>query len=298
MTRFNVILYYFILFILRNVRGWVLFRAYLSEIPELGIFADGCYDMSKRGGTSGTISYENAILASNLIIDRHSELEEGSVGFARKYMEISRIGTRMVTADQIYHLGFESGGQIEYQQESQGWKISKRKLFLKQEAELCGEVLRRIEAREKAVHRLRVASNKLFRFYVEDIGDFKRRSLNIVVIVSGNNSVSNNQNDDENNNNNDINNDDNNDNNNDDNNQENGKNNDVKTSSSLKKIVNSTKNNTQPNKNGNLSDFSVSQKSNLSLSQKSDASYTEYFVAKATAESLTVILKENITDMR
>jgi hypothetical protein len=27
----------------RNVRGWFLFRTNLKEIPELGIFADGCY---------------------------------------------------------------------------------------------------------------------------------------------------------------------------------------------------------------------------------------------------------------
>lgn len=31
----------------RNVRGWMLFRHSLIEIPELGIYADGCYDAVK-----------------------------------------------------------------------------------------------------------------------------------------------------------------------------------------------------------------------------------------------------------
>lgn len=31
----------------KNVRGWTIFRSALYEIPELGIYADGCYDATK-----------------------------------------------------------------------------------------------------------------------------------------------------------------------------------------------------------------------------------------------------------
>lgn len=51
----------------RNVKGWVIFRQALQEIPELGIYADSCYDafkgpsmrdlLDKRAGASVLLAY-------------------------------------------------------------------------------------------------------------------------------------------------------------------------------------------------------------------------------------------------
>jgi hypothetical protein len=67
----------------RNVRGWILFRAYLSEIPELGIFIEGCYDINAKGPSLGSLADTRAMVASNEIVVRESDVIEGTADFMR-----------------------------------------------------------------------------------------------------------------------------------------------------------------------------------------------------------------------
>ena len=85
-----------------NVRGWVLFRHPLLEIPELGIYADGCYDAIK--GTSVTaLLNTRAMIAFQELIDPklRDKVKEGGIQFKRRFGELSRSGSRNVNTDQI-----------------------------------------------------------------------------------------------------------------------------------------------------------------------------------------------------
>lgn len=112
-----------------------------------------------------------AVVASEDLVSRTSTTLEGTADFARKYMEVSRVGTRMVAADQTFQQSASppSFDHVAHQKGSQGFTVSQRKSFVLQEAELSAEVIRRIEAREAAIERLQAASKKVYRSYIEDV---------------------------------------------------------------------------------------------------------------------------------
>jgi hypothetical protein len=85
----------------RNVKGWVIFRQALEEIPELGIYADSCYDAFKGPSTRDLLDRRAEFAATDLL--RHKAEGgplEGTAGFKRRFLEVSRAGSRMVMAAQ------------------------------------------------------------------------------------------------------------------------------------------------------------------------------------------------------
>jgi hypothetical protein len=58
---------------------------------------------------------------------------------------------------------------VEHQRGTKGFTISKRKAFVLQEAEMSAEVIRRIEGREAAIERLKAASQRVYKSYIEDV---------------------------------------------------------------------------------------------------------------------------------
>ena len=187
----------------RNVRGWCLFRSYLGEIPEVGIFIAGCYDWSDKNENTAIVSYKNAGIASDIIIHRSGELNEGTADFKRRFMEVSRVGTLMVTESQVDQLHHSSGANIDHQDCYQinlnintningnlngdlnsdlklssdvksdfklNFKLKKeRKSYQLKESELTSEVLKSIERREIAIWNLRSRSHNLFQYHAENL---------------------------------------------------------------------------------------------------------------------------------
>jgi hypothetical protein len=64
----------------RSTRGWVLYRCSLLEIPDLGIFADSCYDAFKVNSSVSDSLNKRADQAYADIVDRHNvDAPDGSV---------------------------------------------------------------------------------------------------------------------------------------------------------------------------------------------------------------------------
>ena len=183
----------------RNVRGWCLFRSYLGEIPEVGIFVEGCYDWSDKNENTAIVSYKNAGIASDIIVDRNSKLNEGTADFKRRFMEVSRVGTMMVTESQTDQLHHDSGTNIDHQERYQinldfeedrkkdknkkiklnsdvksdlklNFKLIKeRKNFQLKESGLTAEVLKTIENREISIRNLKSKSHDLNKYHAENL---------------------------------------------------------------------------------------------------------------------------------
>ena len=86
----------------RNVRGWVVFRTALFEIPELGIYADGCYDATKGKSVTALLDARADIAYKELLDESMNEgIKEGSVQFKRRFSELSRSGSRTINTDQM-----------------------------------------------------------------------------------------------------------------------------------------------------------------------------------------------------
>ena len=151
-----------------NVRGWVLFRLHLTEIPELGIYAEACYDMN-AGPSFTAVQDARAVIAQKtlLIPVLESGVKEGTAKFKRNYTEVTRAGNRLKVADQTEAMFHSSYNGVERQTGERAYAVSKRKTYLLQEAELAAEVTKRIESREVALKRLQLASHAVFRAYIE-----------------------------------------------------------------------------------------------------------------------------------
>jgi hypothetical protein len=86
----------------KNVRGWALFRCTLIEIPELGIFAESCYDAFK-GPSLGDILDSKSKRAFHELVDiKNFKIVDGSVQFKRRFAEMSRAGNRIINMDQTF----------------------------------------------------------------------------------------------------------------------------------------------------------------------------------------------------
>ena len=92
--------------IFANVNGWTITRQQLQEIPEMDIYADGCYAPAtlETGGESisarmynRTGSVMTELLKTNT--DGSDALQTGSAAFKRRFAELARVGNRMVVAD-------------------------------------------------------------------------------------------------------------------------------------------------------------------------------------------------------
>jgi len=84
------------------VRGWTIFRTALYEIPELGIYADGCYDAVQGKSVTGLLDQRAAIAYQELLAhDHEGKIKDGSVQFKRRFSELSRAGSRTINTDQI-----------------------------------------------------------------------------------------------------------------------------------------------------------------------------------------------------
>jgi hypothetical protein len=88
-----------------NVRGWELFRLHLLEIPEMGIYAENCYDINK-GPSLSSIADARAAVSESAIIRPEAEtgLREGTAKFQRNYTEVTRAGIRFKIADQTVQM--------------------------------------------------------------------------------------------------------------------------------------------------------------------------------------------------
>ena len=151
-----------------NVRGWALFRLHLTEIPELGIYAEACYDLN-TGPSFSAVQDARAVIAQKtlLIPVLESGVKEGTAKFKRNYIEVTRAGNRMKVADQTEAKFHSSYNGVERQTGERAYAVSKRKTYILQEAELAAEVTKRIESRELALKRLQLASHAVFRAYIE-----------------------------------------------------------------------------------------------------------------------------------
>lgn len=87
----------------KNTKGWVLFRVALSEIPEMGIRADNCYE-ALDGEPVINIMERKAAKAYEDLLDMKNEIKEGSNSFKEKFTEISRLGMRLINYDQTYQV--------------------------------------------------------------------------------------------------------------------------------------------------------------------------------------------------
>jgi hypothetical protein len=83
----------------RNVKGWTIFRCRLDEIPELGIYVDGCYG-ARTGPSMAVLMERRAEQAVKDLLLWDGKATEGTALFKRMFAEISRSGTRMVVTDQ------------------------------------------------------------------------------------------------------------------------------------------------------------------------------------------------------
>ena len=151
-----------------NVRGWVLFRLHLTEIPELGIYAEACYDMN-AGPSFTAVQDARAVIAQKtlLIPVEESGVKEGTAKFKRNYIEVTRAGGRLRIGDQMEAMFHSSYNGVERQTGERAYAVSKRKTYILKEAELAAEVTKRIESREIALKRLQIASHAVFRAYIE-----------------------------------------------------------------------------------------------------------------------------------
>jgi hypothetical protein len=87
----------------KNTKGWVLFRVALTEIPEMGIRADNCYE-ALDGEPVINIMERKAAKAYEDLLDMKNEIKEGSNSFKEKFTEISRLGMRLINYDQTYQV--------------------------------------------------------------------------------------------------------------------------------------------------------------------------------------------------
>eukprot|EP00605_Chrysophyceae_sp_TOSAG23-4_P001865 GSChrysophyteH1.ASY1.ANO1.2057.1 assembled CDS len=89
----------------RNNRGWALYRCSLMEIPDLGIFADSCYEATASNTGVAEALNRRAGYAMADIVNRHNlEAPDGSVQFKRRFAEIARSGQRVINQDQTDQL--------------------------------------------------------------------------------------------------------------------------------------------------------------------------------------------------
>ena len=90
----------------RNVRGWAVYRVSLMEIPDLGIFADSCYQaVSTKGPSVADSLNKRSDQAYSDIVDRNNfDAPDGSVQFKRRFAEMSRSGQRVINMDQTMQL--------------------------------------------------------------------------------------------------------------------------------------------------------------------------------------------------
>ena len=102
----------------RNARGWTLFRFTLFEIPELGIFADTCYQALGDGPSMTEILDNRATIANTELVSKTAGIVDGSVQFKRRFAEMSRAGTRVITLDQTAQLLRNNNLKAEMRNES------------------------------------------------------------------------------------------------------------------------------------------------------------------------------------
>lgn len=85
-----------------NVNGWNVFRYALEEIPEMDILASNCYPNPTRlpgdDNVMEKLSKRTGSVVSELITPG-SNISEGTADFKRRFGELSRTGTRMITVD-------------------------------------------------------------------------------------------------------------------------------------------------------------------------------------------------------
>ena len=88
-----------------NVRGWVLCRLYLTEIPEMGIFVESCYDMN-AGPSLSAINDARAVIAEEQLrlSENETGIHEGTSMFGRNFTQIIRVGNRMKITDQTLQM--------------------------------------------------------------------------------------------------------------------------------------------------------------------------------------------------
>ena len=87
----------------RNVKGWVLFRTKLHEIPELGIYVDGCYNAFRGPSVTELLRRRSEVAYRELLLFG-SGIDEGSAKFKRRFAEISRTGNKFIITDQTEQL--------------------------------------------------------------------------------------------------------------------------------------------------------------------------------------------------
>jgi hypothetical protein len=82
----------------KNVRDWVLVRQALKEIPEIGILASNTYQITD-GALVTEQFYKAADVAYNEIVAVDSKIAAGTHQFKRRFIEIARVGSKMVNSD-------------------------------------------------------------------------------------------------------------------------------------------------------------------------------------------------------
>jgi hypothetical protein len=84
-----------------NQSGWCIFRVSLNEIPELGIFADSCYDALKGPSVLELLEKKSKRAFKELVNKADNRCLEGTIQFRHRFGELVRFGTKSITADQI-----------------------------------------------------------------------------------------------------------------------------------------------------------------------------------------------------
>ena len=89
-----------------NVNGWSITRQQRQEIPEMDIYASGCYAPAtlEDGGqtVSARMNNQTGSALTELMRakdDGSNYLKDGSAAFKRRFAELARVGNRMIVAD-------------------------------------------------------------------------------------------------------------------------------------------------------------------------------------------------------
>jgi hypothetical protein len=84
----------------KHVRKWIIMRCRLAEIPELGITSDAAKSLHDSGAAAQKYFDKADKAFKGISTDYTNTIKDGSSEFSRRFIDIARAGTKMVTADQ------------------------------------------------------------------------------------------------------------------------------------------------------------------------------------------------------
>jgi hypothetical protein len=84
----------------KHVRKWIIMRCRLAEIPELGITSDAAKSLHDSGAAAQKYFDKADKAFKEISTDYTNTIKDGSSEFSRRFIDIARAGTKMVTADQ------------------------------------------------------------------------------------------------------------------------------------------------------------------------------------------------------